>query len=383
MMNTQPLVYFDRSRWETDINCRRQRYWQYEYRGLGIKLPSHNWELGFGAAWHEGAKCLYLTGDIVAAVVAATTSLAPYAEDLNEQARSEANMLLEGLLRGWDRSTAKARLDAGYEIVDIERELLYTGERPFRFACRPDLILRHRESGKLAYVEFKTTSNIKAEWFRQWNRAPQLLATTLAVKEHYGESLEHAIVQPIYKGWQSDFRLESPFVSAWRKIDGPRVEWAGKRPQSWKGWERVEAKAIGYPAWLGCLGQEVVDASFPVTMPIYMPPEMVKRWWNQATLREAEIAATRSTLANIEEALTLAGLTKIERIDLRWQRDNVLNQYFAQNFRQCEPAWGRKGCMCLNVCWLEHAGDSPLEQGYEWRVPHHDEEVRIQSGQRS
>jgi hypothetical protein len=321
---------------------------------------------------------LNVLGDITGAVINAKTYLAPYTENLQQKGKDEAEMLLEGLLRGWERSTARAKLDEAYEVVDSERELLYTGELPFRFACRPDQIVRSRKTGKLVYIEFKTTSSIKAEWFRQWTRAPQLLSATLAVQETYGEPLEHAIVQPIYKGWQSDFRLESPFASAWRKIDGPRVEWAPKRPQSWKGWERVEAKEIGYPAWLGCLGQEAIDANFPVTMPIYMPPEMVQRWWRQAKMREAEIAAARPKLAGIEEALTLSDLCNTERTGLRTERDEVLDKFFPQNFRQCEPTWGRKGCMCLNACWLENCGDDPLGQGYEFREPHHEEEVRLQ-----
>lgn len=378
MAETQPLsVYFDRSRWEVDQECRRKRYLMYEYQGRGIRLPSHSWELGFGGAWHEGAKKYNITGDIIAAVSDAKIYLAPYIEGLSEKAWFEAESLLEGLLRGWERSTARAKLDEQYEVVDTERELLYTAEPPFRFACRPDQILRSRKTGGLAYLEFKTTSSIKAEWFRQWQRAPQLLSATLAVQETYGEPLEHAIVQPIYKGWQSDFRLESPFVSAWRNVSGPVVQWAAKRPTSWKGWERVEAREIGYPAWLGCLGQEALDANFPITMPIYMPPEMVQRWWRQARLREAEIAATREKLKGIEEGLTLADLTTIERTDLRGLRDHVLDLHFPQNFKSCEPTWGRKGCMCLNACWLENCGDDPLGQGYEFREPHHEEEIRL------
>ena len=377
MAETNEIVYFDRSRWECDQECRRKRYLCYEYLGKGIRLPSHSWELGFGGAWHEGAKLLNVLGDIQRAVVDAKAYLAPYTANLQQKGKDEAEMLLEGLLRGWERSTARAKLDEAYEVVDSERELLYTGEFPFRFACIPDQIVRSRKTGRLAYIEFKTTSSIKAEWFRQWTRAPQLLSATLAVQETYGEPLEHAIVQPIYKGWQSDFRLESPFVSAWRKVDGPRVEWAGKRPQSWKGWERVEAKEIGYPAWLGCIGQEVIDSSFPVTMPIYMPPEMVRRWWRQASIREKEILSTRQALEGVEEALTLKDLTVDERTRLRMVRDATLDVCFPQNFRQCEPTWGRKGCMCLNACWLENCGDDPIGQGYEFREPHHEEELRL------
>jgi len=308
------------------------------------------------------------------AAAKARETLQPFADRLGQQEAIEAGLLLEGLLRGWDRSTAKSIIDANYEVVDTERELLYTGDFPMKFACRPDQILRHRTSGKLAYLEFKTTSSVKAEWFRQWKRAPQLLATTLAVKETYGEDLDHCIVQPLYKGWKSAERLESCFVYAWRNLTQPQPQWAAKRPTSWKGWDRVRADEIGYPAWLGCIGQEAIDSAIPATAPIFIDPGMVQRWWRQAKVREQEIFGTRDVLADIEEGLTIDDLSNEERQRLRKRRDQELDRYFSQNFRECEPTWG-KGCMFLNCCWLDHVGDAPAANGYGWRTPHHEAEL--------
>ena len=386
MPDTQPLkIYFDRSRWECDTNCRRMRYWQYEYAGEGVRLPSFGWELGFGGAWHEGARILHATDNITEAVAAAKAYIQPYAETMAEWLKTEAGLLLEGLLRGWDRSTARNRLLQEYEVVDTEREMVYNQRFPFVFACRPDQILRHRKTKRLAYVEFKTTNSIKAEWFRQWKRAPQLLATTLAVKQVYGEDLDHVILQPLYKGWESKDRpqprLESAFVYGWRNLLGPTPQWLPKRPTSWKGWERVRADEIGYPAWLGLIGQEAVDAAIPVTQPIYMEPRMVQNWWAQASQREAEIDATRTRLAPFEAALQLNDWTVEERQQLRDGRDAVLNRTFQQNFKMCEPTWG-KGCQYLNACWLEHIGDNPLGQGYEVRQAHHETELAVRKENR-
>jgi len=382
---TQPLIYFDRSRWECDLQCRRMRYLQYEYLGEGCRLPSYGWELGFGGGWHEGARILHESDDILAAVAAAKSYFQPYADTMAEWFQLESMLLLEGLLRGWDRSTARNRLLQEYETVDNERELVYNERFPFVFACRPDQILRHRRTGKLAYVEFKTTNSVKAEWFRQWKRAPQLLATTLAVRQIYGEDLDHVILQPLYKGYESKTgeqnRLESVFTYAWRSLMGTTTQWVAKRPTSWKGWDRVRADEIGYPAWLGCIGQEAIDAAIPVTQPIYMEPKMVENWWQQASQREAEIATSRSQLIPYEAALQAEDWTAEERQQLRAGRDEILNKTFQQNFKMCEPTWG-KGCQFLNACWLEHIGDNPLAAGYEVRQSHHETESVVKEANR-
>ena len=107
-----------------------------------------------------------------------------------------------------------------------------------------------------------------------------------------------------------------------------------------------------------------------------MQPKMVENWWAQAKIGEEEIAASRAKLVPFEGALTLGDWTVEDREQLREGRDQVLNQTFQQNFKQCEPTWGR-GCQFLNCCWLEHMGDNPLGQGYEVREPHHVTEVEL------
>ena len=201
------------------------------------------------------------------------------------------------------------------------------------------------------------------------------MATTLAVKQVYGEDLDHALVQPLYKGYEFNGELSSVFVAAFRNLMGPTPQWAAKRPTSWKDWEKVQASTVGYPGWLDCIGQDAIDSAIPVTRPIYIAPRMVQNWWKQACLREAEVAEAATKLAPLAEALTIPDLTTAERRGVHEEYDLLLNTHFPQNFRNCEPTWGRRGCMCLNACWIEHVGDNPLGSGYQVRVPHHEAEA--------
>lgn len=373
---TFPLRFIDRSRIVTDWTCPRKRYWQYEFDGKGIAPDVTSLELFLGTALHDGLARIadhtvagsdhsfiddigvQARRDVYDSLARVPDGEVPDADTLTFAAEQAA--LIEGLLRGFYRHVWPRLLAAGWKIVAVEKEVLYSISAQLKFMSKPDLILEDPE-GNWWYVEYKSTSNKKSSWIDGWATAVQLHSSIKAVQETLGHEVSGVIVQGLYKGYESYGRQNSPFCYAYVRAGNPpftadqvRYDYqAGFRRQPT--WER----SGGVARWVADMPETILADQFPQVPPIFVKDELVEDFFSQTEHREEEIA---ETMAIIQEEVS-KGLPVAEY---------RLNETFPQRFDQCTPYFGRK-CSYSRLC--HGRVDDPLSQGYTYRVPHHTPEA--------
>lgn len=346
------IIYISPSRVETDWKCRRARYWGHEFDGVGLEPVTGANELIFGGLIHEGlAEIAFrtlngrgdaiedLTQDIASKVRNELGAIA------GEMRSRELAALAEGLLLAFHHHIWP-RLMGGYEIVEIEREFFLpldeTDAYTLTFRCRPDLILRHRVTGKLWYFEYKTTSNDSPKWINSWLRAVQLHVGCTAASDELGEPVEGCVVIGLYKGYDKYGRLNSPFTYGFKKAGVPAITADQFRYEYTPKWERIFIPDhMTMAEWVGGMPQEMALAQFPETPPMFVREDLIERFLEQQKYRERDVIEAMSG-------------------DLM---DDVMDRVFPQTFSQCTPAWGRE-CQFHPACWMSHVGRDPVGSGY-------------------
>lgn len=352
--------WYTRTFWEIDQRCPRARYWLTEYRGRGIESNRPAFELSMGTIVHAGIAAMLTdeTTTIHELVPMALRDLEPAVAEMPEEIQAGHRAILEGLLRGFDRAV-RPTIRREYDVLFVEQEVAYP-HNGVTLASKPDTILRHRESGDCVYVEWKTTRSTDARWLKSWHRHPQLIAGALGAAEQLGVVIDHAYVVGLYKGYEYKGQLNSPWISAWRKLSPiSGWEYSPDRPQSWKGWEKflvADLEGGGLEQWVRVMPYERLQGYFIWTDPITCDPELTAAWLRQSAWREYEIAEAR------REATIVANAPP------------AIDRVFPQNFLACEPPWGHV-CPYLEACWLRHVQQDPVGSGaYRWREPHHQQE---------
>jgi hypothetical protein len=191
------------------------------------------------------------------------------------------------------------------------------------------------------------------------------MAGAKLVGEALGEPVEGCLIQGLYKGYCYRGELRTPLVYLWRKpgLPGEDDLLEAERPQKWAGWHREGLwERVGVKAWVEQMPEELLQAQFPQTPPIFLNHELIEAWLRQSAKREQDIQ-------HVQILLDGAKMTEEER-------QGVLDTYFPQYFSQCHSAWGRK-CDFYDACWFAHIGDDPLGSGlYRLREFHHEGERR-------
>jgi hypothetical protein len=269
----------------------------------------------------------------------------------------EQACLVEGLIRGFYKQVWPNLISAFPIIKAIEQEMIYD-HNGLRFMSKPDLILADQSEETWAYIEFKSTSTKKAEWINSWNTAIQLHSTIKAVEATLGTAPSVVIVQGLYKGYSAYNKQTSPFCYAYKKAGGASFlsdEVSYEYRAGYKKFPVWEMKG-GCKSWVESMPDYTLVDQFPQSPPIYIKEDLVESFFNQRLIREQEIKLA---------------LQMLEAIDDEETRQAILNTSFQQKFDQCLPGWG-KPCSFRFIC---HGGvDNPLQSGYTWREPHHEEE---------
>lgn len=358
-MENQTVVYFNKSRDDIDQKCHRACYWNELALTTGIEPATGAYELAFGEWWHDAVAKLLLGESVEAAAAhgckqlqavqeALTPDPAPPGWDLRCR---EHQLLMNTLITLFPTSALMRDIRSHYDIVAVEQEISFReprGDYELVFSAKPDVLTRDRRNGKLVYVEFKTTGFYREGWFKPYKRSPQLFGAALAVEQHYGETLDHVIVQPINKGSAYKDQWDSPACYVWRNVQGPSVKWSLKRPSSWAGWEKVFVGELEWgPALQVLEGLGASAILYPEAPPIYVNHEVVQEWWEQRVRRRLAIQDA------VERGIT----------------EDELSSVFPQNFSQCEPMMGR-ACDFVNCCWIQHVGMDPLNHGFVQKTPH-------------
>src|SRR5205814_10201562 len=140
------------------------------------------------------------------------------------------------------------------------------------FMSKPDLVLRHKESGELWYVEYKTTSSKQDKWVNQWGTAVQLHSSIRAIEAALSEKVVGVIVQGLYKGYEAYGKQSSPFCYAYRRQGNPPFTKTETRYEYAPGFKRSPVWQLdgGVRAWVESMPEEVLTNQFPQSPPIYV-----------------------------------------------------------------------------------------------------------------
>jgi hypothetical protein len=362
-----PLAhYLSRSAADQDDICRRKRFNSTVLLGTGVSpAGSEAPELAFGSCIHLGPQTIWATGgDLEAADERIVAS--PYYAGL-----MDAHKFLVRCLSYAYGLTTYPRLKQHWKLIACEREVQYTvgtssSGRAIILLAQPDLLLEHKATGLVRYFEFKSTKLLTDRYLRSWQKAVQLVAGALAVKETLGITIDQFEVSFFYKGEAAEDYWRSPFTSAYTAYVDGEVKYATPRPQKYKGWERFnlhESTFRNNPrAWVEKL-MEIDPNLLPGQLPsveVSLDRQQADAWTRQLAIREREIADFVEWYAR-GEALDLL------------QRE--LDETFKQTFSACLPAMGAD-CPFYGLCHNPGAAQHPLRHGYQHRTPHHETEAR-------
>lgn len=361
--DTQPLIFFDRTRRSVDGTCRRRRWWAFEYEGRGISPRARALYFDIGDIIHKALAQLLrqeaeqeeTIRDAVEGFRGQVAATLP-AEKLEEQCA-----LIEGMLRGWCRAVLP-RLLAEYNVLHVETEFPYRvrdGAVPIEMGVTPDALLERKSDRTVWYREHKTSGSLDARWFPQWPKAIQLHSTAHIVGERMGRPVEGVIVGGLYKGYENrkaGGRQESIWCYGYTRpgnTGGPEIlyEWkAGARKvPTW-------TQPGGVRGWVEQMPDPVVADQFAETPPIYLNAYLVERFFAQSAYRETEIRMGRAQYYATSDASI---------------REGILDTYFPQNFDACAPPIGAP-CPYGDCCFNPVIAGNPLATGlYVPRVPHH------------
>ncbi len=354
--------FFSRSARDTDDTCPRRRYWETQWGGRGLSPVTEQRELLFGTVLHYMLAHMWWGashGDIV--------------EGVQQQAEwgklgQSDQWLVRCLFYAYYRQVYPRYL-AEWDVLYVEEELRVSRLFPEDFLelillCQPDVMLRHKESGRTRYIEYKSTKLLTANYIESWRYSPQLAAGAVAALETHDLIVDECVMAFFDKGSESHNGewWNSPFTNYWRRErEGAHgqviTEYSPKRPQAWKGWERFEPWAPGGPTgsdqptpeewveWVTEQDLSLILGQLPESMPVQVDPLLVASWLEASFERELAIAQS-------------------------WGGPPTTKVH-PHRFRQCRPVIGRI-CSALSLCWNQGTAADPLGSGlYQLRVPHH------------
>jgi hypothetical protein len=362
----------DRTRTVADWKCPRSRWWGYEYLGKGIVKSGTSLALFTGIVVHDAMAAIATftkeaEGDDPLGAVPiddiANAAFTQVRDNILESAgpvvlpettefANEQGALTEGLIRGFFKHLWPKLYEQYPRIIAIEQEMEYTLDDLTTFMTKPDLIVENQE-GDLVYLEYKTTSNKKENWIKSWETAVQLHSSIKATEATLGKLPSYVQIVGLYKGYESYGKQSSPFCYAYIKKGNPPFSQDQVQYEYKAGFRRYPTWELpgGVKAWVESMPENVLTNQFPLTPPIFVNEDLVNKFFNQRLLREREIA---------------------DHLNLHGFQDIMLDKVFPQHFDQCNPSYGWS-CPYSKLCHGEVK--DPLQEGYEFRVPHHAREL--------
>lgn len=391
------IKLIDRTRTVLDWKCPRARFYANEWKGRGIVKSSESIELTTGIIVHDclAAIATFTSGGVEVPIddIVTTAYKDMYARligseenpssDLVEFAREQAT-LIEGMLRGFYKHLWPKLMAKYPKIINIESDMEFdlgtsscdtcggpgsggdgpcidcegTGELPFVFMTKPDLIVEDHE-GNLVYLEYKTTSSKKDKWINSWDTQVQLHSSIKATKQTLGIEPAYVQIVGLYKGYESYGKQSSPFCYAYKRKGNPPFTKDETIYEYKAGFKRYPTWELdgGIKAWIEAMPDSVLANQFPMTPEIYINDDMINSFFTQRLSREVEIATSAAKLNS--------GTLTNEEIT------SELDKHFQQKFDQCEPSFGW-ACQFKKLCFGQVT--DPLTEGYVSREPHHERE---------
>lgn len=367
---TFPIRLVDRSRITRDWTCQRARFYNYEYQGKGITRSTTSLPLALGIAAHDSLATIatmhrdqdgVVDIDAIAdnARVSVMTSLmeANEGEEGSQDFACEQAALVEGQIRGFYKYVWPRLISQYPNIIAIEQEMEYKLSDSITFMSKPDLILGD-SNDDWTYIEYKTTSSKSVDWINSWNTAVQVHSTIKAVESTLGKAPTSVIVQGLYKGYKSYNKQNSPFCYAYKRTGNPPFTKDEVQYDYKAGFKKYPTWELpgGTKGWVDEMPDEVLADLFPQTPPMYIDETLVDAFFKQVESREINIMMAMNELSKGDDFIT----------------KEVMDSYFPQKFSECSPAYGF-GCEFKELCFGH--GQDPLETGFQFREPHHAQEV--------
>lgn len=366
--------YTSRSREVAYLNCPRLGYTAYDWDGTGLESESTSLPLINGNAIHEGIAGI-LTGGSYEVAIARQLEL--YRTTLNTRGvRNEAGVALswlekeqETLLRGTVAAWMQERLpqlQAEFEVVAVEKELLWEMGEGVVDRVRCDVLARRRSDGGLFYVEWKTTSQGGEEWAKQWEHNTQLLLNTRAVEEVLKERVEGVMIEGLVKGRRKiDEARGSAFYGQRIQVSplcyGYRHAQTGEyraRYTSQGGWYKVAVwEEMPVEEWV----ETVMTKEERMALFAPVPPIRPSAFHLDRAQRQV-VASVKEREAKLQWVRSGPAATLQERLDLA----------FPMNDEHCFRYWGSP-CEFERLCFSQQISEDPLGSGlYRRKQSHHE-----------
>lgn len=393
--------FTDRSRIVSGLNCRRQRFWGYEFQGRGVAPKGNGVDAFRGKVIHAGFGELLTGGGSTKALVAMEKAIKA-GKGIDPWVREWIGEMAEGLLWVFFY-TLLPKLLKQYEVLSVEREEsreLYSG---MIFLSRADALLRSKLDDKLTLLSIKTKKQWHEKDAAEYRIDMQGLSEAWAMEERLEERVSS--VQMLYAiiGKEADISngsgasrsasLNPSWIGYRRPKDGDVKNWPKQcdYAHSWKftgrdgkmhtlgnSWEKFRV-AKGYPggiqAWVkDCLsgavqseaGRQTFEELFVKPPVIERDPQEIESWIRQTAVGEQEISERSEFIRNFDAK---------ENPELYLK---ILDEKFPQNRKHCVPFGMAKRCGFYEICFgsaewtAKELRSNPIRSGlYEWRTPNH------------
>lgn len=341
----------DRTSIETDWKCGMALWWYKFAEGHGIVPAIEPDYFSVGKDVHDGFAELTL-GKPLASVLASF----PPPPKGSELAKFEQWSRLIGWLTAFHEYRLPQIMEK-YDIVAVEKEIVYDQQPPLWVAVTPDLILLDKADGKRVYREYKSAFQLGPGWASHWRYAVQVHLGIEAAAKEYGP-MKWGQIMGMWKGRPYKGKLFHPYVWVYGGPEGKLslTSKSGYEPIAFfdildvnKG--DIERASI---EWVRKLGEDAANEVFGFSEPIYLDPRMIEGLGVRQNLRQEEIKQ-------------YANPARTDRI--------IRLQHFEQRFTECKPVVGQP-CPYLSACFNKTVGEDPIGSGlYVARTPHHELEV--------
>lgn len=400
---SQIIHLIDRSRVETRENCPRKRYLNYDYTDsnsggvwtpgdvevalghTGLEPEEQALPLLSGIAIHAaharllaGEKLEVVIADILGGYKAEIAERGLLNIDVTKAVIAQQAALLEGMLRLWAHERMPRILEE-YEVVSIEeawRWELYPG---LVQTIRMDVILRHRATGVLFILDYKSVKFPSDIWFDKFEHSKQTCLYLQALKERTQEEVGGILYEGLVKGafrqdtarnspWYGQKIQQSPYTIAYKL--GSEVgsiyqtDYTNK-----KGYQKVQTfEEMSMKDWVehwmlsGADGMENPSNLF-IAVPQIMPPAAELLQEKQQTIDEE--------LKYLDQLGTYREIHQGTASDERY-----LNLFAPFRKSHCYQYGQEHKCQFLSVCFNQ--GAQPLlDGGFRVRRPHHDTDLKM------
>lgn len=365
------MILTSRSRYVGYANCPRYGLLAYDFAGDGVGLESVSASLPLinGIVIHEVIAQILLGMDPEEAL---GQQLAGYQEEVKKRGvrledpdtaflLKEQETMLRGTIYAW-LEVRYPLITKEYEIVSVEKEMLWEMGGGVGDQIRLDLLARRRDDGGLFYVEWKTTTTGGEDWAKQWEHNTQLLLNTLAVEEILGERCEGVVIEGLVKGRRKvDDSSSSPFFG--KRIQQSPLCYGWKNPST----GAFRSKYTSASGWYKVAVWEEMDVR--VWVRDYMD-------WEEKRKLFAPVPAIRPNRKQLTRARKQVIAVETERSEkLRFVRSGGdVDLAFPMNDDHCFRYWGHP-CEFEPLCFKEEVSSDPIGSGlYQIKKSHHAKE---------